>query len=430
MLQQALMQTRQAQFVSQSFPADGSRNVHSALHRSPSRHVTRPKISARQYNAMNQVSQYQHMMRGAMRLEQINKLNKSLGFPEIDPHAYFLLGTGPPQHPSVAAQQHQQQLQQQNYAQRNGLLEHQLAQRRAKKPTDRNMPDGIEDVVIGDGVQQYKELREMEKKLDYAIMRKRLDIQDTVNRNVKRQKTMRIWISNTVDSQPWQRPALDADSFDFESGADATYRVTIQGKIIDDQDLNDPESGAEDDEEEPAPAKQSRPKPQPKKFSHYFKAVSVDFDRARNMGNPNIDPSMQIEWKKTPQTGEFDSFEFNRKGDENMNVTINMTRDEPVERFRLSKALSDVLDIEEADRAEVVMGIWEYVKAMGLQEDEERRHVRCDEKLRAVSQNHPPTHPLQHRLISTHRSSTPKQSSSHKSPNASCLTSTPSLQSD
>ena len=103
--------------------------------------------------------------------------------------------------------QQQQQLYQQQIAQRNAAVEHQMAQRRARKPTDREMSDAVEDITIGDGVQQYKKLREAEKKLDYTIMRKRLDIQDTMNRNVRRQKAMRIWITNTCDGQPWQQPA-------------------------------------------------------------------------------------------------------------------------------------------------------------------------------------------------------------------------------
>jgi SWI/SNF-related matrix-associated actin-dependent regulator of chromatin subfamily D len=93
----------------------------------------------------------------------------------------------------------------------------------------------------------------------------------------------------------------------------------------------------------------------------------------------------QIEWKKQAGAADFDCLEFERKGDENLNVTINLVRDELPERFRLSQALSQTLDAEEADRAEVVMGIWEYVKAMGLQEDEEKRSVRCDDRLRQVS---------------------------------------------
>ena len=241
------------------------------------------------------------------------------------------------------------------------------------------MSEGIEDIIVGDGVQQYKELREVEKRLDYAMMRKRLDIQDSFSRNVKRQKTMRIWISNTAENQPWQRGPMDENSFDFNSGADSTYRVRIEGKILDEPDEDVSTSDNEGEEPTERPEKEKKPE---KKFSHFFKSLSVEFDKAKGMAN--IDPSMQIEWKKQPNTPEVDCMEFQRKGDENLNITINLVRDEKSERFRLSQALSSALDLEEADRAEVVMGIWEYVKAMGLQEDEERRTIRCDERLRQV----------------------------------------------
>ena len=119
-----------------------------------------------------------------------------------------------------------------------------------------------------------------------------------------------------------------------------------------------------------------------KRLSHFFKSISVEFDKARGM---SLDPMTQIEWKKQQGGPEFDCLEFERKGDENMNVTINLIRDEQPERYRLSQALSQTLDAEEAERAEVIMGLWEYVNAMGLQEDEEKRSVRCDERLRQVS---------------------------------------------
>src|SRR5579862_4192646 len=63
--------------------------------------------------------------------------------------------------------------------------ERELAKRRSRKPTDKNIPDGVEDVIVGDGVKRYRELRDVERKLDAAMTRKRLDIQDSVNRNVK-----------------------------------------------------------------------------------------------------------------------------------------------------------------------------------------------------------------------------------------------------
>lgn len=59
------------------------------------------------------------------------------------------------------------------------------AKLRSRKPTDKNMPEGVEECIIGDGVQRYKDLREIERKLDATMTRKRLDLQDSVNRNVK-----------------------------------------------------------------------------------------------------------------------------------------------------------------------------------------------------------------------------------------------------
>ena len=54
-----------------------------------------------------------------------------------------------------------------------------MAQRRATRPTDRTIPDGIQDLILGDGVQQYKRLRDLERRLDATMMRKRLDLKDS-----------------------------------------------------------------------------------------------------------------------------------------------------------------------------------------------------------------------------------------------------------
>ena len=74
-----------------------------------------------------------------------------------------------------------------------------LAKRRSRKPTDKNIPEGVEDCIIGDGVQRYRDLREVERKLDATMMRKRLDIQDARNRNVKVRSILQIWL-NVIDS--------------------------------------------------------------------------------------------------------------------------------------------------------------------------------------------------------------------------------------
>ena len=87
-----------------------------------------------------------------------------------------------------------------------------------------------------------------------------------------------------------------------------------------------------------------------------------------------------------PQVGaEFDCLEFERKSDENINITINLYLDETQERSKLSKALSELIDAEEMAKSNVIMAIWQYIRAMGLQQDEEKRIITCDERMRAVS---------------------------------------------
>lgn len=275
--------------------------------------------------------------------------------------------------------------------------------RRSRKPTDKNIPDGVEDVVIGEGVQQYKNLRDLEKRLDAAIVRKRLDIQDSISKTVKKYRTMRIWISNTVENQPWQNDAGHDGSVAGSSTTPGSgrYKVKIEGRLLDDDEL----SGFEDEEEEgegdntkkesdndamEQDEKKSDSKRPRQRFSHFFKTITIDFDKSSSV---NLDEMSTITWNKPQQSpsaaplppgADFDCLQFSRASQENLNVTISLVRDETPERYKLSKELADVLDTEEETRSGIVLGIWDYIRAMGLQEDEEKRQVRCDDRLRAV----------------------------------------------
>lgn len=78
----------------------------------------------------------------------------------------------------MSAQQQAERVQQHHAAVERAKL-------RARKPTDKTMPDGVEDCVISDGVQRYRDLRDYERRLDATITRKRLDVVDSVGRNTK-----------------------------------------------------------------------------------------------------------------------------------------------------------------------------------------------------------------------------------------------------
>ena len=281
------------------------------------------------------------------------------------------------------------------------------AKRRSEKPTDKNMPEGVETCIVGDGVQQYKRLREVERKLDAIMMRKKLDQQDSLQNPVKKYSTLKIWISNTVENQPWQGNQMDENAFDFTMGVEATYKVKIEGRLIEDEE--DKEEGSDDGEEDVEPqdgmavdeapeGKDTTPK-QPRrssgrrqrtKLSHFFKAITIDFDRNKNL---QPDGTSQVEWKKPqqppgnpaplPNAADFDCLEFERKSDENINCTINFYCDD--ERHQLSPDLAAVLDTTEGDRASVIEGLWEYIKAMGIAQDDDKRMVQCDDRLKTVS---------------------------------------------
>lgn len=268
--------------------------------------------------------------------------------------------------------------------------------RRSRKPTDKNIPDGIEDVVIGEGVQQYKNLRDIEKRMDAAVVRKRLDIQDSISRTVKKYRTMRIWITNTVENQPWQGAGSNPGS--------GRYKVRIEGRLLDEH--NDPDSqddednvqrdasgddAMDQDKDDENKSKDAATKKPSQRFSHFFKTVTVDFDKPASAVPDEVKP---VTWSKPqslpnattpPQNAEFDSIQFTRASQENLNVTVSLVQDEAQERFKLSKELAEVLDVEEETRSGIVLGIWDYIRAMELQEDEEKRTVRCDHRLRSVS---------------------------------------------
>ncbi|WXC66756.1 hypothetical protein SNK03_012536 [Fusarium graminearum] len=301
-----------------------------------------------------------------------------------------MMSSGP--HPSVPLTQAQIAQQQQAQAQAS-----ELAKRRSRKPTDKNIPEGVEDSIVDvDGVQRYKDLRDVERRLDATITRKRLDIVDYTSRGSKRYKTLRIWISNTVEDQIWQSNGLNSDSFDFTPSMEASYRVKIEGRLLDNEDEEAEQSTAQDaaneegkDSNDSASKQKSAEKP---RFSHFFKSLTVDFDRSRfRTGNEHT-----VEWKKPdaiarnqpaaslPAAADFDELTFKRNGDENQNITINLFRQESPERYQLSPELADVVDMKDATHQEAVMGLWEYIKLLGLQEDEEKRNFRCNEPLKKV----------------------------------------------
>ena len=162
--------------------------------------------------------------------------------------AHLFRNPGPIVHPPHPAAQPQYNTANMQASQRAEAERREKMRRIAKNPTDKNIPEGVEDVCIGDGVARYKELRQVERTLDATMMRKKLDVMDSKHHSrASRYGTMRIWVSNTVENQPWQGNGIDTEAaFDFESDTNATYRVKIQGRLLDDEG----DEGLEDEDDD------------------------------------------------------------------------------------------------------------------------------------------------------------------------------------
>ena len=284
-------------------------------------------------------------------------------------------------------------------------MQAEMAKRRSARPTDRSLPDGVDKLVGNDASDNYNQLRAIEQQLDAVMMRKRIDIQDSIQTSQAGKRTVRLWISNTVENQQWQHTnMMDHDAFDFSSNVEPTFKVKIEGKLLDSQDYSPSEdtSSKPDEPKEDGDAQGEDIEPAAKRprlssnatrsknLSGFFKAITIDFDRATALQPDGYD---RIMWDKAsastsndPRAADFECLEFQRKGDENINIQISLTRDEPNPKMKLAPALAELMGTDLADRKAVLMGLWEYIKsAKLLSEGGNGRHVQCDQRLKDVS---------------------------------------------
>jgi SWI/SNF-related matrix-associated actin-dependent regulator of chromatin subfamily D len=289
-----------------------------------------------------------------------------------------------------------------------------ILRRISTAPTDREIPDGVDDLVIGDVAQRYRALRDVERKLDAVMMNKRLAAKDSGQRYERRSRVMRLWVSSTSPEKEQSDTRMD-EAFDFgEDAGGGTYKMRIEGRLLPDPDDVDDDDDEDDDLDQAklgdgttmdldrpnkSAAKPAASKPyfERHKLSHYFKQITISFDPSPHALPNAAPPPASIEWKKpellangqhpTSPDANFDALEFERKCDEAMqNVTITLHRSEPGRRVRgkLSEPLAKLLDREYEDFSGAMMGLHSYVRLNGLEQEGHPQHFRCDDALKAV----------------------------------------------
>ncbi|KIK65065.1 hypothetical protein GYMLUDRAFT_220324 [Collybiopsis luxurians FD-317 M1] len=240
---------------------------------------------------------------------------------------------------------------------------HKAAKRR--KLTDKSLPNVIlQNPEFAEDSQMYQSLLEMERKLDWTITRKRMEIQDTLSRNPPTTRTLRIFISHSVSGQSWQKGTEGDNMANPETGESIpAWQLKIEGRLL----------------EVPQRTKDKNP---PRKFSTLIKRMAVEFDR-----DPNLYPENNIvEWPRATgnQNPPLDGFTIRRTGDVPTHVRLVMYLDHYPEQYSLSQDLSSLLGIKEESRLGVVQALWNYIKIQGLQDKVDRRLVRTDDRLRAI----------------------------------------------
>ncbi|KAF8340439.1 SWI/SNF complex 60 kDa subunit [Cantharellus anzutake] len=209
-------------------------------------------------------------------------------------------------------------------------------------------------------------MRELERKLDWTMARKVLEMQETVTKVIRKRRTLRVFVTHTVHDQVWQVQGKDT-SVDFNTGRGIpSWELRIEGKLLDEVGV--------------ILAKDRNIAPPPPKFGSFLKSIVVDVDR-----DPRLYPEeVIVEWHKNPTLPADDGFSIRRRGDTSLRVRIIIHLDNIPEKGSVDPALSSIIGVKQGTRAECVTALWYYIKHNGLQDKNDRRVVRPDEKLRTL----------------------------------------------
>lgn len=232
------------------------------------------------------------------------------------------------------------------------------ARRKKRKLPDKQLPDRVAALLPESAL--YTQLLEFEARVDAALMRKKIDIQESLKNPPCLQRTLRIYVFNTFSNQT--RVVTRRQNVE-----PPTWTLRIVGRILEDSADVDATRGG-------------LPKPTLTypKFSSFFKRVTITLD-------PSLYPeSPTIVWENARAPVLHEGFEVKRKGDKEFNVNIRLEMNYIPEKFRLSPALTEVLGIEVETRPKIIAAIWQYVKAKKLQIPSDPSLFACDPPLRNV----------------------------------------------
>ncbi|XP_072105118.1 SWI/SNF-related matrix-associated actin-dependent regulator of chromatin subfamily D member 2 isoform X2 [Mobula birostris] len=213
-----------------------------------------------------------------------------------------------------------------------------------RKMADKILPQRIRELVPES--QAYMDLLAFERKLDQTIMRKRLEIQESMKKPLMQKRKLRIYISNTF---------TPAKSEGEEGETVASWELRVEGKLLDD------------------PGKVKR------KFSSFFKSLVIELDK--DLYGPD---NHLVEWHRMPTTQETDGFQVKRPGDVNVKCTLLLMLDHQPPQYKLDVRLARLLGVHTQTRANIMQALWLYIKKNRLQDNHEKEYINCNRYFKQI----------------------------------------------
>lgn len=231
------------------------------------------------------------------------------------------------------------------------------ARRKKRKLPEKQIPDKVAALLPESAL--YTQMLELEARVDAALARKKIDVQESLKSPSRVQKTLRIYVFNTFSNQMQTTP-------EKQNAEPPSWSLKIIGRIL--EDGKDPLLAG-------TTQKTSSSYP---KFSSFFKKITIYLDQSLYPDNH------VILWESARSPVLHEGFEVKKKGDKEFTAIIRLEMNYVPEKFKLSPALTEVLGIEVETRPRIIAAIWHYVKARKLQNPNDPSFFVCDPPLQKV----------------------------------------------
>ncbi|KAM6570290.1 hypothetical protein CsatB_018275 [Cannabis sativa] len=235
------------------------------------------------------------------------------------------------------------------------------ARRKKRKLPDKQIPEKVADLLPESAL--YTQLLEFEARVDAALTRKKIDIQESFKISPRFQKTLRMYVFNTYVNQT--QPIPENNNAEHNNAEPPSWSLKIVGRLL-------------EDGKDPVVAGNGMTPNLTPKFSSFFKKITIYLDN-------NLYPdSHVITWDSARSPALHDGFEVKRIGNKEFTAAIRLEMNYTPEKYKLSPALKEVLGIEADSRIRIIAAIWHYVKSRKLQSPSDPTSFMCDPPLQKV----------------------------------------------